>query len=231
MAETGKALVKSDEIDPELKDLQSKYFGEAITNLLTRETPEDVIATRPGRGRQTFRYVPIAWFIDQLNALFGFNWDFEVTEHEVLEKMKQIWVKGTLTVRGPDGVVVTKTQFGGSAIKYNQQGTIIDIADDLKSASSDCLKKCATLLGMAWDVYSGSREKLTEAGPSTSQLLAFYKRGEQAGFSKDGLDDWFTKQTGINKRGIKPEEAVAAEIMGAIPLLIKLAKEKQDEKV
>ena len=226
MAETREGLVKLDGVDPELKVLQSKYFGEAIANLLTRETPEDVIAERPGRGRQTFRYVPIAWFIAQLNALFGFNWDFEVTDHEVLEKMKQIWVKGKLTVRGPGNTVVTKTQFGGSAIKYNQQGAIIDIADDLKSASSDCLKKCATLLGMAWDVYSGSREKLTEAGPSTSQLLAFYKRGEAAGLSKDGLDDWFTKQTSINKRGIKPEEAVAAEIMGAIPLLIKLGKEK-----
>ncbi len=213
--------------DPGLQDLQSKYFGEAITNLLTRETPEEQIFTRPGRGRQTFRYVPIAWFINQLNALFGFNWDFEVTEHEILEKMKQIWVKGRLTVRGPGGVVVVKTQFGGSDVKYNQQGAVIDIADDLKSASSDCLKKCASLIGMAWDVYSGSREALTETGPSTVQLVTFYRRGEQAGMDKDALDEWFTKQTGINKRGIKPEEAVVAEIMGAIPLLIKLAKEKE----
>ena len=226
MAAPGKDLL---DVEGELKALQSKYFGEAITNLLTRETPDDVVLTRPGRGRQTFRYVPIAWFIDQLNSLFGFNWDFEVMEHEILEKMKQIWVKGKLTVRGPDGLVVTKTQFGGSDVKYNSQGTIIDIADDLKSASSDCLKKCASLLGMAWDVYSGAREALTEAGPSVPQLLAFYKRGEAAGMDKNALDDWFTKQTDINKRGIKPEEAVSAEILGAIPKLVTLAKEKGGE--
>jgi len=224
MAEPGQELVP---VDKDLKALQSKYFGEAITNLITRETPSDVIATRPGRGRQTFRYVPIAWFIDQLNSLFGFNWDFEIQEHEILEKVKQIWVKGKLTVRGPDGIVVTKTQYGGSDMKYTQEGKLIDIADDLKSASSDCLKKCATLLGLAWDVYSGAREALTEAGPSTSQLLAFYKRGEQAGLSKDALDDWFTKQPDINPQGKKPEGAVSAEIMGAIPKLVKLAKEKQ----
>ncbi len=230
MAETGAEvtkLVSREEIPEDLLEAYLEQRKLAIRGLVMGETPEDVIATRPGRGRQTFRYVPVAWFIQQLNLVFMHRWDFEIMEHAVLDKIKEIWVKGKLTVTGADGVVITKTQFGGSAIKYNQEGTkIIDLADDLKSASSDCLKKCATLLGFAWDVYSGSREKLTEAGPSTSQLLAFYKRGEQAGLSKDASDDWFTKQTNINKRGIKPEEAVAAEIMGAIPLLIKLAKEK-----
>jgi len=221
-------LVPRKDIPDDLLENYLERKREAIRGLVLGETPSEVIASRPGRGKQTFDYVPIAWFIQQLNLIFEHQWDFEILDHEVLEKIKQIWVKGRLTVRGPNGLVVTKTQYGGSAIKYNTQGFIIDLADDLKSASSDCLKKCATLLGMAWDVYSGSREKLTEAGPSTQQLLAFYKRGEQAGLSKDALDDWFTKQTDINKRGIKPEEAVSAEILGAIPKLIKLAKEKAE---
>jgi len=230
MAEPGKELTKlvpRGEIPEDLLEGYLEKRREAIRGLVMGETPEDVIATRPGRGKQTFRFVPIAWFIQQLNLVFRHQWDFEILDHEVLDKIKEIWVKGKLTVVGEDGAVVTKTQFGGSAIKYNQEGTkIIDLADDLKSASSDCLKKCATLLGFAWDVYSGSREALTGAGPSTSQLLAFYKRGEAAGMDKDALDDWFTKQTDINERGIKPDEAVAAEIMGAIPILVKLAKEK-----
>lgn len=230
MAEPGAEvtkLVPRGEIPDDLLEDYLKRRREAIRGLVMGETPKDVIATRPGRGKQTFRYVPIAWFIQQLNLVFRHQWDFEILDHEVLEKVKQIWVKGKLTVIGEDGVVVSKTQYGGSDIKYAREGGgVIDIADDLKSASSDCLKKCATLLGFAGDVYSGAREGLTEAAPSTSQLLAFYKRGEAAGMDKNALDDWFTKQTSINERGIKPEEAVSAEILGAIPLLIKLAKEK-----
>lgn len=206
----------------QLNALRKAYFGEAITNLITRKTPDKVVLDRPGRGQQTFKYVPVAWFIDQLNALFGYNWDFEVAEHEIV-KDKQIWVKGKLTVRGPDGVVITKTQFGGSDVKYTKEGKVIDIADDLKSASSDCLKKCATLLGLAWDVYSGARESMVEAGPSTEQLLAFYSRATKAGMDKETADEWFKEQKDLNPEGKMPEKAAQADLLGAITKLVGMA--------
>lgn len=221
------ALVPRGLIPEDFRVRLQKKREEALKGLLLGETPQDVVRQRPGRGQMTFNYVPVAWFIEQLNLIFAHQWDFEVLDQEIV-KDKQIWVKGKLTVRGPDGVTVTKTQFGGSAVKSTQDGKVIDIADDLKAASSDCLKKCATLLGLAWDVYSGAREALGEAGPSTSQLMAFYKRGEQAGLSKDGADGWFKAQTDINPEGKSPEEAVEAEILGAIPKLVQLAKEKKE---
>jgi len=215
-----------------LKGLREKLFGEALTNLITRKTPEDMVRLRPGRGQQQFRYVPVAWFIDQLNSLFSFDWDFSILDQGVEEK-KHIWVKGRLIVRvhhDKEVVTITKEQYGGSEIKLVQSTQkMVDYADDLKAASSDCLKKCATLLGLAWDVYSGSREALTEAKPKTNQLLAFYKRGEEAGFDKEGLDAWFKQQIDINKEGRDPESAVEAEILGAFPKLVKLAKEQKDK--
>jgi hypothetical protein len=52
---------------------------------------------------------------------------------------------------------ISKEQYGGSDIKKYSQGTKIgqplDIANDLKSAGSDALKKCASLFGIAQDVY------------------------------------------------------------------------------
>lgn len=219
------ALVLKDNIPDDFKERLQKKRVEAIKGMLMGETPQEVVRQRPGRGQMTFNYVPVAWFIEQLNLIFAHQWDFEVLDQDIV-KDKQIWVKGKLSVKGPDGVVVTKTQFGGSAVKQTQEGKVIDIADDLKAASSDCLKKCATLLGLAWDVYSGAREALTETGPSTSQLLAFYKRGEQAGLSEAGADDWFKKQTDINPEGHSPETAVEAEILGAIPKLVEMARVK-----
>ena len=175
----------------------------------------------------TFNYVPVAWFIQQLNLIFAHQWDLDVLDHDIV-KDSQIWAKVKLTVRGPDGVVVTKTQFGSSEVKKTKEGRVIDVGDDLKAAVSDGLKKCATLIGLAWDVYSGEREAMTEAGPSVPQLLALYKRGEAAGLDKNATDDWFKKQGDINPRGVEPKEAVEAEILGAIPKLVKMAKEKDN---
>ncbi len=213
----------------DLKALQSKYLDEATVNLLTRKTPENEIAVRPGRGQQTFRYVPISWFINQLNILFGFNWDFEILDWGI-EAKKHVWLRGRLTVRTKD-ISITKTQFGGAEMKFlrNQPTEPVDYADDLKAAASDCLKKCASLLGLAWDVYSGSREKMTEAKPDNTQLIAFYKRGEEAGLSKEGLDEWFKGQGDINKEGKHPDEAVQAEILGAFSKLLKLKKENEEK--
>ena len=222
------ALVPPDRIPDDFREKLREKREKAIRGLLLGETPPEVIRDRPGRGKQTFKYVPIAWFIEQLNLVFGHQWNFEVLDHEII-KDAQVWVRGRLTVVGPEEVVVFKTQFGGSEVKRTLEGKVIDIADDLKSASSDCLKKCATLLGFAQDVYSGTRESMTEAGPSTSQSVAFYRRGEQAGLSKDEVDDWFKKQTDINSRGVGPEEAVEAEILGAIGKLIQIVKETSSE--
>ncbi len=50
---------------------------------------------------------------------------------------------------------VTKAQFGGVGIKFNRSsGKPISIADDLKAAASDCLKKCDSMLGIAM-IYIG----------------------------------------------------------------------------
>lgn len=217
------------ELSPEMLHLQSKYFEEAIVNLITRRTPKEQVRTRPGRGQQTFRYVSVAWFIDQLNRLFGFNWDFEILSHEII-KDSQIWVKGKLTVRtftNNQWIIITKNQFGSSEVKWqtDKQGNklkVIDIGDDLKSASSDCLKKCATLLGLAWDVYSGDREAMTEASPKMDQLLTFYKIAEKAGMNQDQANEWFKSQSEINPEGKEATEAVEADILGAIGLLRKL---------
>jgi len=218
-----------DNLSPAMQSLQSKYFDEAIVSLITRRTPKEQIRVRPGRGQQTFRFVTVSWFIDQLNRLFGFNWDFEIISHEII-KDSQIWVKGKLTVRTYTNnqlITIVKTQFGSSEVKWqtDKQGNklkVIDIGDDLKSASSDCLKKCGSLLGLAWDVYSGDREAMTEAAPQMGQLLLFYKVAEKVGMNQEQANEWFKIQVDINPEGREVTEAVEADVLGAIGLLRKL---------
>ena len=174
------SLIPYDSIPTELVEAQkAKYLG-ALTNLVTGVTPKDAIFQRPvGKGVDV-AYVPGWWFISQLNALFGYYWDFEIEDQGIGEN--NCWVRGKLTVKDPrTGLTVTKSSFGGSKLK-SKENSAIDIGDDLKSASTDALKKAATLFGIASDVYG--RRETQEETKSKAQLEGLYKVGESKGLDK-----------------------------------------------
>ncbi|QQG43354.1 MAG: hypothetical protein HYW45_04150 [Candidatus Daviesbacteria bacterium] len=127
------------------------YLSEAQLSFITQKTPKQYIKTRPGPGGIPLSYVEVGYVINMLNQVFGWDWDFRILEEQIGKK--QVWVRGELTVRAR-GHSITKGQFGGADIKFNRiSGEPISIADDLKAAGSDCLKKCASMLGIAGDVY------------------------------------------------------------------------------
>ena len=139
---------------------------------LFMRTPKNHILERQGRGGQTWKFVTGAYIKKSLNFIFGFNWDFEVTEE--WEKHGQIIVKGRLTGRitDPDtGEVkhtLTKTDFGRADIKYKTDfvggkkvptDKPLDVGNDYKAAATDALKRCANQLGIASDVYNSNEFK------------------------------------------------------------------------
>lgn len=131
-------------------------ISDAQRNLILMQTPPAEIFQRKGRGGKTFDYVKVGYVVEQLNLAFGFNWDFEIESHEYNEATDEICVLARLTVRA-GGQAVTKTQFGGAVVKRSKKaGEIISLADDRKAASADALKKCASLVGIAHDVYRGA---------------------------------------------------------------------------
>jgi len=178
------SLISYTEIPPELAEAQKKKYTEALTNLVEGKTPKDVVYQRKVSKDREVDYVPGWWFISQLNALFGYNWDFEILDQAI--GTDNIWVKGKLTVRSKSGMTITKTAYGGSRIK-SKDNPAIDIGDDLKSAATDALKKAATLLGMASDIY-GRREVLTETMGTRAQLQSLYSVGEKKGVGKDVIE-------------------------------------------
>lgn len=126
-------------------------LNSAQLSFISQKTPKQFVKLRPGPGGQRLSYVEVGYVISMLNQVFGYNWDFKVLDQQIGKK--QVWVRGELTVRLKEHSV-TKGQFGGADIKYNRAtGEPVSIADDLKAAASDCLKKCASMLGIAGDVY------------------------------------------------------------------------------
>ena len=115
--------------------------------VLCRPFPPELIKQRQGQGAKTLSYVETHAVIARLNE--GCDaWSFEIVEHQVLEE--EVVVVAKLTA---DGVV--KMAFGGTSITRDRDGRPISIADDLKSAASDAIKKSASLLGVGLELYGG----------------------------------------------------------------------------
>ena len=121
-------------------------------DVLTRPFETGQIKRRQGHHGKELSYVDVAAVITRLNEAFDHEWTFEVTSHEIQEN--EAIVVGRLTAGG-----VTKMHFGGSSITLDRDGRVVSIADDLKAAASDALKKCASLLGVALEMYGGAPER------------------------------------------------------------------------
>lgn len=152
-------------IRPDKHQLFMQTLTEAQVDFLLQRTPKHEVKLRQGRGGMQFSYVEHGYVTERLNLVFGFNWDFEVVDKQILDD--EVIVEARLTVRTPSGQTIVKTQFGGADIKRHTSGSKsgrpLSIADDYKAAASDALKKCASLLGIGLDLYGRDRPEGDEA--------------------------------------------------------------------
>jgi hypothetical protein len=115
--------------------------------ILEKEFEPSKIKRRRGPNGE-LDYVETADVIRRLNEAFDAQWSFEIIEYQQL--FDEVIVLGKLTAEG-----ISKQQFGSHQItKSKKDGAIVNIGYDLKSAGSDCLKKCAVGFGVALHLYS-----------------------------------------------------------------------------
>jgi hypothetical protein len=127
-------------------------LNEGQLKYLLKRTPKEALRKRPAKGGGEWEYVSGGWVKKQLNLMFGFNWDFEITNQMVLHG--EAIVQGKLTCRS-NGITIIKTQFGNKDVMCRKGTEIpLSIGNDLKAAATDCLKKCAAEIGIAADVYN-----------------------------------------------------------------------------
>src|SRR6476661_4215880 len=173
----------------ERHQLLLQTLSEAQVDFLLQRTPPHEIKKRQGRGGLQFSYVEHGYVTERLNLVFGFNWDFEIMDKQILED--EVIVEAKLTVRTPGGQTIVKTQFGGADIKRHasgaRSGKPLSIADDYKAAASDALKKCASLLGIGLDLYGRDRPYETEDVPDRAPAVRI--SGNQPGSRKRIVSD------------------------------------------
>lgn len=154
-------------------EIVSSVMNEAQFTILSGRTPKEMIKRRPGKGGKTFSYVPHGYVTAQLNRAFGFDWSFDIMPNgngdffQILESAvtesngkkvttpKSVIVLGKLTVNIHDPrdlskiiATINKTSTGEKEFVPGMTwGGLI------KSAESDALKKAASRLGIALDLY------------------------------------------------------------------------------
>lgn len=197
--------------------MQKTWLAENQLLRMLQRTPREQVHQRKGRGGKEFDYVEGHYCIKWLNFNFGWNWDYEIviqpTASEIVQlidkKIDQVWVTGKLTVHSSDNKYsIVKTQGGKADIKYLKNSrTPVSIGDDLKAAATDALKKCASLLGFASDVYGKTeykettgkdpievRPQLSAPAPETESQEVKMKPGQIIG--PDGYPTWACDKCG-----------------------------------
>jgi hypothetical protein len=117
--------------------------------MLEKPFPAEQIKQRAGSFGKSLDYIEGHAVIQRLNDAFDGQWSFEIVSHEVLES--EVIVRGKLTAEG-----ISKVQFGSSQVtRHKETKEVISLADDLKAAATDALKKAATLFGVGLHLYAG----------------------------------------------------------------------------
>jgi len=115
--------------------------------LLEKPFEREQIRQRQGRNGM-LDYVEGHSVIQRLNDALESAWSFEITHHEL--KDDEVIVLGRLTAG-----TISKMAFGTSQVTRERDSRQpISFGDDLKSASTDALKKCATFLGVGLHLYA-----------------------------------------------------------------------------
>lgn len=194
MAESMKNQIQKMDLDINQVTRTTSLLNQNQIQKLWNSTPQRYKYARAAKGGGTWTYIKASYVRKVLDSVFGFNWSFEVETSlaeafEIAKATKVCVVKGTLIGRvKADGewVELRKTQFGRAEVKFKKNSQdLLDFGNDMKAATSDCLKKCASLMGIGADVYEadefveisivGSDEN-TEKAKNTAKKLKNAKK-------------------------------------------------------
>ena len=116
--------------------------------LLEKPFGPEQIKQREGNFGKTLDYIEGHVVIQKLNDAFDAVWSFVILKHEILKD--EVIVLGELSAGA-----IKKSQFGSSRItRVRNTGDMMSLADDLKAAATDSLKKCATMFGIGLHLYN-----------------------------------------------------------------------------
>lgn len=137
---------------------------------LALKFPEKSVRVRilmeSGGQTKELSYLPGDKIIERLNECFDGKWSFSIQDKIVDVSIGHVAILGRLEVV-LDDVPVVKEQWGSSVMSTFSNGKVINLGNDIKAATTDSLKKCATLLGVGLYLYADDDER----GPNNANYV------------------------------------------------------------
>lgn len=133
---------------------------ETLMDSLSKKFPEKQIRHRlveQDGKEKVFDYISGDKIIERLNQCVGGKWNFIIIDKVIDMREGQVAILGRLSL-SIDGETISKEQWGGTYIRTNTNRQIVCLGDDLKIATTDCMKKCATLFGVGLYLYDKDYE-------------------------------------------------------------------------
>ncbi len=154
--------------------ITGKVNASDFANIGIKELSSRGYPIRTVRGGNKYEYLPGWWFQEQLTALFSGMWSFVILERNIDLETSQVWVSGELQITLANEQMIRRPGTGGAeidryqsdvhakdrsgceipAIVVHKAGSIIDLADDIKSAETEALSRAARWLGFGADIYN-----------------------------------------------------------------------------
>ena len=99
------------------------------------------------RGGVEVTFISGEQVVRRLNEVLGVaGWSFRILRHDINPEADEAWALGELVAEIGERTVV-RQQFGSQKIRRSRStGAPLDLGFDLKGASTDAMKKCASLL-------------------------------------------------------------------------------------
>jgi len=202
------ALISPDD----LSLVESNSLNGQQLKLILQKTPDKYVHKRPAKGGGEWEYVTGGYVKKCLNLMFGWDWDFEIVDEKIIDG--EAIVKGRLTCRS-NGKVIVKMQYGNKDIVCKKGSTTpLSIGNDLKSAATDALKKCAAEIGIAADIYN--KLDFKEVRVDTSKVTSEDVK-ELFDLKKDALSE--SDRTDIERILANGEEASYKKVVNKLKAL------------
>lgn len=156
--------------EEEFNDMSNPALTMEQLILLREPTPESEIEIKQDAEGNSYKSVKGSYMKKRMNLIFGFNYDFQIKSHQFFPSASEAVVEGRLIIRSGEFTIV-KEQFGKHILTQTgvKRGSNAPsgIGNAFKSAATDAFKKCASEIGLCWDIYTQEIEE-----PQNKEVIA-----------------------------------------------------------
>ena len=162
---------------PLIMDVKGVRFSDEILAKLAEPFPEtDVLLDRTAIDGFQPSYIPWDKITARLDMVFGGSWSFQIIDHELNQNLfivhGRISVEGVAVDANGKACVHTITKDGiGTCLVTMVGGQMRDLGADLKTASTDALKRAAILFRVGIQLYQrdGQKNSLAQQAAAAQQ--------------------------------------------------------------